>query len=85
MFKEIEGFAEKVAEKVKAAEAEVKVYFDDIKTGAIDQLKFNITHFETSLLSEGIKLDDEFTAALAVVMAKLEAEDAVLNPPKAAS
>ena len=81
MFKEIEGFAEKVAEKAKKAEEEVIAYFREIKVKAVDQFKFDINHFEKSLTTEGIKLDDEFIAALAVIKAKLEAEDAKLNPP----
>ena len=78
MFKEIESFAEKVAAKVKAAEDEVKSYFNSVKAKAIDQFKFDINHFEQSLTEEGIKLDDEFAAALAVIKTKLEAEEAAL-------
>ena len=50
MFKEIEAFAEKVAEKVKSAEAEVKQYFNDKKARAVAQFKFDLEHFEASLL-----------------------------------
>lgn len=81
MFKEIEGFADKVAAKVKAAEEEVKAYFASKKAAAIDQLKFDINHFEQSLLEEGIKIDDDFSADLAKIKAKLEAEDAALTTP----
>jgi hypothetical protein len=80
MFKEIEGFADKVAEKVKTAEAEVVAYFTGIKVKTIDQFKFDITHFEKTLADEGIKLDDEFIADLAKIKAKLEAADAALTP-----
>ena len=48
MFKEIEAFAEKVAEKVKAAEAEVVQFFNSAKVRAIAQLKFDLEHFEKS-------------------------------------
>ena len=82
MFKEIEAFAEKVAEKVKAAEAEVVQFFNSAKVRAIAQLKFDLEHFEKSLLEDGIKLDDEFTADLAKIKAKLEAADASINPVK---
>ena len=64
MFKEIEAFAEKVAAKVKAAEDEVKQYFDTQKAKAVNQLRFDLEHFEKSLLEDGIKLDDEFAADL---------------------
>ena len=53
MFKEIEAFAEKVAAKVKAAEDEVRLYFDSQKAKAVNQLKFDISHFELSLLEDG--------------------------------
>lgn len=79
MFKEIEAFAQKVADKVKAAEAEVVAYFKGVKAKAIDQFKFDINHFETELLAEGIKLDDEFAADLAKIKAKLEAEETALT------
>ena len=78
MFKEIESFADKVAAKVKAAEDEVKAYFNSIKGKSVNQFKFDINHFEQSLTEEGIKLDDEFAAALAVIKTKLEAEEAAL-------
>ncbi len=79
MFKEIEAFAEKVAEKVKSAEAEVKQYFNDKKARAVAQLKFDLEHFEAILLMDGIKLDDEFSADLAKIKAKLEAAEASLG------
>lgn len=79
MFKEIEAFAEKVAAKVKAAEDEVRLYFDSQKAKAVNQLKFDISHFESSLLEDGIKLDDEFSADLDKIKAKLEAAEAELN------
>ena len=79
MFKEIEAFAEKVAAKVKAAEDEVRSYFDSQKGKAVSQLKFDISHFESSLLEDGIKLDDEFSADLAKIKTKLEAAEAELN------
>ena len=82
MFKEIEGFAEKVAAKVKAAEVEVCAIFNSAKTKAIDQLKFDIQHFEDSLLEDGIKIDDAFAAELAAIKAKLEAELASLEASK---
>ena len=84
MFKEIESFTEKVAEKVKSAEDEVKQFFTGIKTSSILLFQHDIAFFEKSLLAEGIKLDDEFVADLAKIKAKLEAEEAALNPPKAA-
>ena len=83
MFKEIESFAEKVEAKVKAAEDEVKAYFNSVKYRAVDQFKFDINHFETALFEEGIKIDDEFAADLAKIKTKLDAEEAALNPPKA--
>ena len=79
MFKEIEAFAEKVAEKVKSAEAEVKQYFNDKKAKAIAQFKFDLNFFESSLLEDGIKLDDEFSADLAKIKAKLEAAEGELK------
>ncbi len=79
MFKEIEAFAEKVAEKVKSAEAEIKQYFNDKKARAVAQLKFDLEHFEAILLMDGIKLDDEFSADLAKIKAKLEAAEASLG------
>ena len=79
MFKEIEAFAEKVAEKVKSAEAEVKQYFDSAKVRAVAQLKFDLEHFEAILLMDGIKLDDEFSADLAKIKAKLEAAEGELK------
>jgi phage host-nuclease inhibitor protein Gam len=83
MFKEIESFSEKVAAKVKAAEDEVKDYFNSIKYRAVDQFKFDINHFETTLTEEGIKIDDEFADDLAKIKAKLKAEEEALNPPEA--
>ena len=80
MFKEIEGFAEKVAEKVKAAEQEVKTWFDGKKAVAIRDFKLDITNFEKYLEESGIKLDDEFAADLAKIKDKLEAAEAILNP-----
>ena len=79
MFKEIEAFAEKVAAKVKAAEDEVKQYFDTQKTKAVNQLRFDLEHFEKSLLEDGIKLDDEFAADLAKIKARLEEAEQALT------
>ena len=78
MFKEIETFAEKVAEKVKSAEAEVKAWFDSKKAVAIQDFKYDIANFEKELDEAGIKLDDEFAADLAKIKAKLEAEEVAL-------
>ena len=80
MFKEIEGFAQKVEAKVKTAEAEVKAFFDHKKAIAIQDFKFAAERFEKDLLEDGIKLDDEFSSDLAKINAKLEAEEATLSP-----
>jgi hypothetical protein len=82
MFKAIEGFEEMVAAKVKAAEDEVKSFFNSKKAKAIVALKADIEHFKESILEDGIKIDEAFEAELEGIKAKLQAELETLKAPQ---